>query len=277
MITLPELTIYISHTCDLACDKCFTYNNLNWGKHFRKDDSVNVLKDAVDFNEIFLLGGEPLLNPHLLEWMTWVEQLWPDSNKWIVTNGRQLDKLPSNWENNWKLEISAHSVTDLQTILDWADNNSITYSKFYNDRHTDAKWHYRLLLGDTVVGELSEAWHFFDTPVILENNKPIRWTKLHNKEEQHNICPAKECMHLLNGRFYRCPQQAILPQLSSKFKIEEPFKSIAEDDVGCDPKEFLEWVTSKDVPQAQCQLCNWSQKIKLPVKSKVKKIKVTQL
>lgn len=277
MITLPELTIYISHTCDLACDKCFTYNNLNWSGHFQINKSVEILKDTVEFKEIFILGGEPLLNPYLTKWMQWAEYMWPSSKKWLVTNGRHLDKLPKDWANSWQLEISAHSIADLKTILEWADSNCIKYSKFYDDRHTDAKWHYQLILNDKIVGELSEAWHFVDMPVILADNNPIHWNTLYDKIEQHSLCPAKECMHLLNGRFYRCPQQAILPQLSTKFQIAEPFKSIATTDVGCSPKEFLEWVKTKDVPQDHCQLCEWSRRIELPVTSKIKKIKILQI
>jgi len=277
MITLPELTVYISHTCDLACDHCFTYNNLNWSGHFQIDESVEVLKGTAEFKEIFILGGEPLLHPYLSEWMQWTEYVWPNSKKWIVTNGRHLDKLPKDWANEWHLEISAHSITDLKTILEWIDSKGIKYSKFYNDKHTDANWHYQLILNDKVVGELSESWHFIDMPVVLRDNNPIYWDALYDKVEQHNLCPTKECMHLLNGRFYRCPQQAILPQLSAKFQIVEPFNSIATVDVGCSPEKFLEWVKTKDEPQEHCQLCNWSNKIELPVKSKIKKIKILQV
>jgi organic radical activating enzyme len=277
MIILPELTIYISHTCDLACDKCFTFNNLNWSKHFQINRSVESLKDKVEFKEVFILGGEPLLNPQLSNWMQWTENMWPTSKKWIVTNGRHLDKLPNDWMGRWNLEISAHSEDDLQTILKWLEKNCIKCLKFYDDRHTDAKWHYQLTSNGKDVGELSESWNFFDVPVVLNNDKPIKWTSLFDKTEQHASCPIKECMHLLDGRFYRCPQQAILPQLNKKFQIEEPFRSIAEQDVGCNADEFLEWIETKNNPQEHCRLCDWTQKIELPSQSKIKKIKVLRI
>jgi len=275
MIQLPELTVYISHTCDLACDHCFTYNNLNWKGHFDVDHSVDFLQGLVNFDEVFILGGEPLTNPNINKWMDWVEQMWPDSKKWIVTNGRNLDKI--DWRDHWHLEISAHSPNDLISILSWLDSKSIGYEKFYNDRHTDAEWHYKLKKLNRDVGELSESWNFYKMSTILEDNKPISWKGLQDKEKQHDLCPAKDCMHLLNGRFYRCPQQALLPQLSTTFVINKEYKNLAEQDLGCSPKEFLEWVLTRSDPQEQCRLCYWNEKVILPIDSKIKKIKISKI
>ena len=275
MITLPELTVYISHTCDLACDHCFTYNNLNWKGHFDVDHSVDLLRGLVSFDEVCILGGEPLTNPNINKWMDWVEQMWPDSKKWIVTNGRHLDKV--DWRDQWHLEISAHSPTDLTSILSWLDSKSIKYEKFYNDKHTDAEWHYQLMLNGKDVGELSEAWHFYKMPTVLENNKSISWKGLQDKKTQHALCPAKACMHLLNGRFYRCPQQALLPQLSTTFVIDKEYRNLAEQDLGCSSQEFLEWSLTKNDPQEQCRLCHWAEKQTLPETSKNKKIKILKI
>jgi len=277
MIRLPELTIYISHTCDLACKNCFTYNNLNWAGHFEINKDVEILKDKVEFDEIFLIGGEPTLHPRLQDWMQWVGSMWINSKKWIVTNGRHLDNLPHDWDSKWNIEISAHSPQDLSNILTWLDENNIDHEKFKDDRHTDADTHYRLTKNGKEVGELSEAWNFFELPMIAKEGKSLTWKYLEVANEQHSICPAKACMHLIDGRFYRCQQQALLPRLSKQFQIEDPYKKIAEQDVGCDPLEFQEWVITKDSPQEQCRLCDWNKKVKLPAESEIKKIKVLKL
>jgi organic radical activating enzyme len=277
MIRLPELTIYISHTCDLACKNCFTYNNLNWAGHFDINKEVEILKDQVTFDEVFLIGGEPTLHPKLKEWMQWVEFMWPDSYRWIVTNGRHLNNLPDNWMELWKIEISAHSPKDLQSIIEWLDGNGITYTKYKDTRHTDADTHYVLYHKGKEVGQLSEAWNFFELPMIAKEGKSLTWKYLEVASEQHSICPAKACMHLVDGRFYRCQQQALLPRLSKQFQIKDPYKKIAEQDVGCSPLEFHQWIITKDSPQEQCRLCNWNKKVKLPAESEIKKIKVLKL
>jgi organic radical activating enzyme len=281
---LPELSVYISHTCDLACDHCFTYNNLDWGGHFlfsEQKEKLQELNKLSEFEEIFILGGEPINHPELDLWMEWIERSWPTSSKWIVTNGRNLrtfDMKNPDWiDRGWKLEISAHSPEDLKAILSWLDSKSIIYGKFFDDRHSDAHWHYDLKYKDKTVGELSESWLFYKSSAILENRKSITWKGLQDKEEQHKLCPSKYCLHLLNGKFYRCPQQALLPYVSKTFQIDNFYRQIAEQDLGCYPEEFSQWIKTKDQAQDQCRLCDWGEKEILPEKSKIKKIKILKI
>lgn len=275
MILLPELTIYISHTCDIACDHCFTYNNLNWGGHFEVRHEVDSLKNQVIFEEVFIVGGEPTLNPHLDSWMAWIEMMWPTSKKWLVTNGRNLKD--QHWRKDWFLEISAHSPNDLSTVLTWLDSRSISYDKFYNDQHSDASWHYKLYKDGSEVGELSESWLFYKSHSILTDKNPISWMPLQDKYEQHKLCPSKYCLHLIEGRFYRCPQQALLPKLSEIFHIDHNYKILAGKDLGCDTLEFSNWIKTKDEPQDQCMLCHWNTKVELPHESKINKIKILKI
>ena len=281
---LPELSVYISHTCDLACDHCFTYNNLDWGGHFlfsEQKEKLQGIEKLSEFKEVFLLGGEPTTHPELNLWIEWVETSWPSSMKWIVTNGRNLNlfdsKNPTWLDRGWQLEISAHSPEDLNMIFSWLDSKSIVYEKFYDDRHSDAQWHYRLTYQGKGVGELSESWMFYKSSTVLESGKWISWNSLQDKEEQHKLCPSKYCLHLLNGRFYRCPQQALLPQISKTFQIDSLYKTIAEQDLGCDPSEFSQWIETRNQAQDQCRLCHWKEKQLLPETSKIKKIKILKI
>jgi organic radical activating enzyme len=281
---LPELTIYISHTCDLACDHCFTYNNLDWGGHFyfeNYETTLQGISSTVDFEEIFIVGGEPTISPDLSKWMQWVDKEWPTSRKWIVTNGRHLSRFyeqyPTWIDNGWLLEISAHSETDLKNIFTWLDSQSITYTRFYDDRHTDAAWHYQLNYQGQVVGELSEAWIFYKSAAMLEAKKSITWNGLRDKNEQHQLCPVKFCLHLLDGKFYRCPQQALLPYVSKIFHVESEYKNIAEQDLGCYPRDLITWIETTNLAQDHCQLCDWSEKYVLPQQSKIKKIKILKI
>jgi len=285
MLNFPELTFYISHTCDLACSHCFTYNNLNWGGHFEPPTNIEKFKNLTSiahFEEIFILGGEPILNPHLLAWMQFVETIWPDTKKWLVTNGRNfdtLDKVYPGWHKKWQIEISAHSPTDLANAFNWLENKwtDFRYEKFFCNLHEDGEWHYTLYVGDTVIGEMTESWLFYKTSTVAVNNKPLSWTKLNDPDQQHSLCVAKECMYYVENKFYRCYQQALLPHLTRKFKIDSKFLNIAKQDLGCTISEFESWATTRLEPQTQCSLCNWTCKTKLSEKSNIKKIKVTQL
>jgi organic radical activating enzyme len=285
MLTLPELTFYISHTCDLSCSNCFTYNNLNWGGHFEPpsniDEFINLSK-KVNFEEIFILGGEPTLNPHLFNWMKFVEEVWPDKKKWIVTNGRNFERLQNlypDWYLTWQTEISAHSMEDLKNAFNWLETNlpSFSYEKFFCDMHEDGEWHYRLYSKGNEVGEMTESWLFYKTSTVAIEGKPLSWVSLNDANEQHNLCVAKECMYYVDNRFYRCYQQALLPHITKKFKVESKFLDIAKQDLGCTIDNFDSWVSSRLDPQEQCRLCDWKCKTTLPEYSNIKKIKVIQL
>lgn len=283
MLNLPELSLYISHTCDIGCASCFTYNNLNWGGHFKHGGELFELKDKVDFETVTILGGEPTTNPYLNEWMEAVEQVWLDSDRYIVTNGRDLNRITSkcpNWrERGWKLEISAHSQTDLDNVFLWFSKtyNNFSYTRFYDSTHEDGEWHYDIFINDEHVGEISEAWSFFKESLIAKPGEALTWDKLYDPEESHKNCIARECMYFVEGRFYRCARQALLPQLAKTFQINGAYKELAETDLGCTASEFVEWSKTRLVPQSQCQFCPWGQKIELPKISNVKKINVKLL
>jgi len=281
MLKLPELSLYISHTCDIGCASCFTYNNLNWGGHFKPHADLYKLKNKVYFNYISILGGEPTTSPYLKEWMKLVEEIYPEhTDKWIVTNGRNLSNIPNDWiQRNWQLEISAHSETDLQSVFDYFQTHykDIKFEKYFNNSHEDAEWHYRMILGNTTVGKISEAWLFYKESLIAKPGQPLTWDKLYDPIESHKKCIAKQCMYFLDGRFYRCARQALLPQLAKTFQINGQYKDLAKTDLGCDINELVEWSKTRLEPQSQCAFCPWAEKIKLPEVSNAKKIKVLQL
>jgi hypothetical protein len=282
VLTLPELSLYISHTCDIGCDSCFTYNNLNWGGHFKPEGHLEKLKGKVDFETITILGGEPTTNPHLNEWMTLVDINWPNhQDKWIVTNGRKLSNIPSNWnERGWQLEISAHSPADLKSVFEWFEKEypNITYEKF-TEQHEDGDTHYYMRNGidGPVFGKISEAWFFYKESLIAKPGEVLTWDRLVDAEQAHANCIARECMYFLEGRFYRCARQALLPQLAKTFQIDAQYRELASQDLGCTVEEFVEWSKTRLEPQSQCAFCPWAEIIKLPEVSNSKKIKVLQV
>lgn len=281
MLTLPELSLYISHTCDIACPSCFTYNNLNWGGHFKPKGHLEKLKHKVNFETIAILGGEPTTNPYLHEWMDLVDDVWEHHrDKWIVTNGRNLNSLPDDWiTRDWQLEISAHSPVDLAAIFQWFQDECphAVLEKYYDNTHEDAVDHYQIKLGNKTIGKISESWFFYKESLIAKPGKVLTWDKLVNPEQAHANCIARECMYFLEGRFYRCARQALLPQLAKTFQIDAQYKELAAQDLGCTAEEFVEWSKTRLEPQSQCAFCPWAEKIKLPHKPVTKKIKVLQV
>jgi len=86
---LDNLWIQVSGTlCNIACAHCFNSS----GPNVRTFDHLSreAVRDAIDaaarrgVREIFFTGGEPFLNPHLLEMLEWSLAIAPTT---VLTNG----------------------------------------------------------------------------------------------------------------------------------------------------------------------------------------------
>ena len=57
---------YITHTCNLACNNCLSYNNYKIGGHERWEDNEEFVKlwsERVYIEDCSIIGGEPFANP----------------------------------------------------------------------------------------------------------------------------------------------------------------------------------------------------------------------
>ena len=95
----------ITEFCNLNCKGCADFINLvPTKKHYALEEFTN---DYTRLSELFctvkkirLMGGEPLLNPHLSEYVTVCRKLFPEADIRIVTNGTLIPKLPAKTLQN---------------------------------------------------------------------------------------------------------------------------------------------------------------------------------
>ena len=112
---LDFIEFYITNACNLGCQNCNRLNNHffagAWKWKDYKDEYAKWSK-ILDLNEIRILGGEPFLNPSLVEYVQGIHELWPNTPITIVTNGSYLNK--KDYYNIFKecnvsFRVSAHS------------------------------------------------------------------------------------------------------------------------------------------------------------------------
>jgi hypothetical protein len=126
MYKLPYAEFYITNVCNLNCKNCNRFNNFSfaghelWGQY---QDLYTKWAKQLTIDHISILGGEPFLNPSLLEWVDNILSLWPTSKLSIVTNGTQFNKWPALYplllkhkEKFW-LETTIHSIALKDKIL----------------------------------------------------------------------------------------------------------------------------------------------------------------
>ncbi len=103
MIDIPALEFHLAHGCNLSCQQCSHYSNFHLAGQMPTPDDArreySHWSHRIRPKRFALLGGEPLLNPHLIEHLRLARESWPDSDLMLVTNGFFL-RSPSRTSGN---------------------------------------------------------------------------------------------------------------------------------------------------------------------------------
>lgn len=100
-MTLDYLEVEITEFCNLNCKSCANCSNI--AKHNSFYELNEFKKDLLRLSEIFskiekirLMGGEPFLNPDIVEYAKTVKDIFPDCDLRIVTNGLLIPKISTS-------------------------------------------------------------------------------------------------------------------------------------------------------------------------------------
>lgn len=113
---LPYLEFHIADHCNMNCKYCEHYSGLVKTPKFtnleRFTRDLEQLKKFIDdIGKIRILGGEPLLNPEVGEYVKLCRRLYPLAEILVVTNAILLPKMPESFfetlrKNNTSIYIS---------------------------------------------------------------------------------------------------------------------------------------------------------------------------
>jgi organic radical activating enzyme len=232
---INKLEFYITNVCNLTCSDCNRYNNYKFSGHWRWADAEPVLSQwakKIQITQLVILGGEPLLNPDITQWITGLSKLWPRSEGSCVqvqTNGTRLDLVEGLYEalgtSNW-IGVSLHDPK----------HKEILFSRIRNFlRHpiieTEEPDHF-----------VGSRWQFFDahrrslhvwdnsvfgTSNIIQQANGIFGLYNSNPDLAHEICSFRQFKnyHMIRGKIYKCGPVALM----SEFDEQYPF-DISEED-----------------------------------------------
>lgn len=117
--SISTLQIFITNKCNMRCDGCFVRNVMSDGE---KDVSIEEYKEAVSnaykkgVQKINLLGGEPFLHPHLIDFVRFNSFLRLKTT--IYTNGRFLNLYSEEDLIGAKIRVSIYSFDEYKSIKD---------------------------------------------------------------------------------------------------------------------------------------------------------------
>lgn len=122
---LPFVEFYISHTCNFGCEGCNRFNNYTFAGHERWDDSKEKYQqwsEKLNLGSYSILGGEPMSNPDIIQWIRGIREIWPDCKATLVTNGSYTDKFTDEFysallDTNTIMDIGLHNFSRTQPVL----------------------------------------------------------------------------------------------------------------------------------------------------------------
>ena len=197
-----NLEIHLSEHCNLNCVSCSHYSPLATPKFCDIAQLRNSLSKlsrfANEFYTIRLLGGEPLLNPNIVEIISIVRDLFPDTNIQLITNGLLLMPPCTKHIN--------------ETFWETCRHNKISIAITIYPIGTDADIIRKICL-DNGVNFSIYGFRTGDSGFNLYSLDP----KCRGNILNYYRCRDTDSLQLADGKFYSCSQCAYVEHLNKAF------------------------------------------------------------
>lgn len=227
---------YITNECNLTCSGCNRYNNYDFTGHYLWENSapaVEIWKQRIAPRLITIIGGEPTSHPDLDQWIHGLCQAWPNVPVLVQTNGtRPIDKQRYLQYPNLGFGVAVHSAAlDRGLKKHWNDIDRFDATEF--------------------------------TDIALIDSGPDTEFTVHDSDPElaFNCCAMRLSHTMLDGRLYRCPMVAVLPEFRKQYAVKlqphqqqllDSYQSLSAD---CSDEELKSFIDSRHQPMPQCRLC----------------------
>ena len=278
-VFIPNIEFYITNVCNLTCQDCNRFNNHNftgWQQWSDYRDKYELWGKHVRLQRVTILGGEPLLNPSLLDWVDGINRIWKKPVQ-ILTNGTRLNQVKDlyeriskfkdpkySWAGNW-VGVSLHNENDrarcFEEIKKFLKGNITYYSKKDGVQHTYGGDH--AFIDNNGMRVCVWEYDSFYTAAIqrningnfaLFNNDPL---------QAHSQCGfvKYKCYHFIRGKLYKCGPVALFPEFDQQHRLDisEEDRKLINSYPALVPEEFEQrgrnFLGHIDDPIPQCKFC----------------------
>ena len=283
---IPKIEFYITNVCNLTCARCNRFNDHDfrgWQNWKTYADTYSKWAEKVSLEQVVILGGEPLLNPSLKEWVVGINQLWGVTVQ-VLSNATRI--------NNTKglYEILSGSLSSIDAVKSLADN-------FVGKNFLGVSWHNPdnlKELDELIYGFLkhpvkkipgNQQTKFPGADFVYEDCNQVRipiWMQdkfgasavikrpngsftVHDSDpvRAHGSCAfaQNKNYHFIHGKLYKCGPAALLPEFDNQYqldisdddrKILHGYKPLDIEDFDNCGQEFLSTI---DDIIPQCKFC----------------------
>jgi hypothetical protein len=223
--------------------------------------------EQVQIPNIAILGGEPLLNPDFMSWLSGIRELWPYSKLTTVTNAYRLNQVSGLYDflkqhqKNTYLQVGIHNKKNKKFVMNQVNNflSGPTEVKFDNsDPYNEFMW---IRDSNGVSIKVEYNW-WFHQGTIIQDLESQRFS-LHNSsvDRAHANCSMKTCYTFIHGKLHKCGVVGLLPEFAEQYSFDlleqdrllmNNYSALTVDADIESKKEFI-----KELPNAipQCKFC----------------------
>ena len=275
---VPNIEFYITNVCNIACPQCNRFNNFNFKGHQIWKDyeaTYEAWATKIRLQKICILGGEPLLNPTICDWIYGINRLW-NKKVQILTNGTRLNHVPGLYKalqnfrsenGNW-IGVSVHNANDMDRHFEegykFLQGNVKKFDGIRNTNTNDT-WGADYALVDEnrvrvhywIENQFTKAAVQQDpltNRFILQNSDP---------QEAHDECSFVHhmCHHFIRGKLYKCGPVGIMPEFDNQHKFDisdedrkllHSYEPLAVEEFAQRGKQFIDNI---DEVIDQCKFC----------------------
>jgi hypothetical protein len=244
---VPLLELHVTHACNLACESCSHYSNHPHKGHLDLEEAdrwMRLWRPRLKVRTFHLLGGEPTVHPKLAAFIPLVRKHWPKAKIGILTNGFFLHRHP-----NLPGEMAATNRTFIRLSI----------------HHDSPEYRQKL----QPVFDLLQRWQAEHGIVVRTRRSFENWTRRYegygadmlpfadnDQRRSWEICPAKYCKQLFQGKLWKCAPLAYLQLQSQKYRLTGKwdtylkYKPLRPD---CTDEELDHFLAIED--EAECSMC----------------------
>jgi hypothetical protein len=224
-----KIEFYITNVCNLACEGCNRFNNYNFSGHQKWSELESIYQrwaQHIGIEHMVLLGGEPLLNPDILNWVHGLNRVF-GTNVQILSNGTRINKVPGLYQalqvgGNW-MGISWHNPQTIdnfdQEVRKFLQGEVIKVDRNHEDNNFGAPMMWMDSNGVKI--PLWIQYEFYDSAIKL--NQSGRFA-LHNSDpvQAHASCGFAKFKnyHFINGKLYKCGPVALFPEFDKQHEFD---------------------------------------------------------
>ena len=198
-----------TQVCNLSCAGCTNYSDLQH-KDYVKWDTIehDILSwlEIIDIQEFGIIGGEPLINPRIVDWIIGIRKILPNTTIRFTTNGLLLHKNLNIIKlmhelGNFTFKITLHKTTPtLNQIVKNIFNDYEWETVFeYGVQRYKTRNNFRFQLNTPTVFTKSFIGEYDDM-------KPYN-SDIH---DAFSNCCQQTCPLLHNGKIYKCSTSGLL-------------------------------------------------------------------